>query len=74
MSTRWPEDRQSLSWTLESSSLLPLEGTYRLAPGVLALVYEKPSLLAVPMIRMLKPGGTQVDRRRVEKDLKKVEG
>lgn len=38
MSYEWPEDRQSLSWTLESSSLLKsLEGTYRLAPKVLAL-------------------------------------
>lgn len=38
MSYEWPEDRQSLSWTLESSSLLKsLEARIAWRPRVLAL-------------------------------------
>lgn len=78
MSYEWPEDRQSLSWTLESSSLLKsLEGTYRLAPkgSGTGVTYELAVDLAVPMIGMLK---RKAERRLIDgalKDLKKrVEG
>ncbi len=78
MSYEWPEDRQSLSWTLESSSLLKsLEGTYRLAPkgSGTEVTYELAVDLAVPMIGMLK---RKAERRLIDgalKDLKRrVEG
>jgi ribosome-associated toxin RatA of RatAB toxin-antitoxin module len=78
MAYEWPADRQSLSWTLQSSSLLKsLEGTYRLAPkgSGTEVTYELAVDLAIPMIGMLK---RKAERRLIDgalKDLKKrVEG
>ncbi|OBK27567.1 cyclase [Mycobacterium asiaticum] len=78
MNYEWPADRQSLSWTLESSSLLKsLEGSYILAPkgSGTEVTYELAVDLAVPMIGMLK---RKAERRLIDgalKDLKKrVEG
>ncbi len=78
MNYEWPADRQSLSWTLESSSLLKsLEGSYILAPkgSGTDVTYELAVDLAVPMIGMLK---RKAERRLIDgalKDLKKrVEG
>lgn len=78
MSYKWPKDRQSLSWTLVSSSLLrSLEGSYRLAPkgSGTDVTYELSVDLAVPMIGLLK---RKAERRLTDtalKDLKKrVEG
>jgi hypothetical protein len=78
MSYKWPADRKSLSWTLESSSLLKaLEGSYRLAPkgSGTDVTYELSVDLAIPMIGMLK---RKAERRLIDgalKDLKKrVEG
>ena len=74
MSYKWPADRQSLSWTLESSSLLKaLEGSYRLAPkgSGTDVTYELSVDLAIPMIGMLK---RKAERRLIDgalKDLKK---
>jgi ribosome-associated toxin RatA of RatAB toxin-antitoxin module len=78
MNYEWPADRQWLSWTLESSSLLKsLEGTYRLAPkgSGTEVTYELAVDLSMPMIGMLK---RKAERRLIDgalKDLKKrVEG
>ncbi len=78
MNYDWPPDRQSLSWTLESSSLLKsLEGSYLLKPkgSGTDVTYELAVDLAVPMIGMLK---RKAERRLIDgalKDLKKrVEG
>lgn len=78
MAYEWPADRQWLSWSLESSSLLKsLDGTYRLAPkgSGTEVTYELSLDLAVPMIGMLK---RKAERRLIDaalKDLKKrVEG
>lgn len=78
MNYEWPADRESLSWTLESSSLLKsLEGSYILAPkdSGTDVTYELAVDLAVPMIGMLK---RKAERRLIDgalKDLKKrVEG
>ncbi|OBK18549.1 SRPBCC family protein [Mycobacterium asiaticum] len=78
MNYQWPDDRKSLSWTLESSSLLKsLEGSYILAPkgSGTEVTYELAVDLAVPMIGMLK---RKAERRLIDgalKDLKKrVEG
>lgn len=78
MNYQWPDDRESLSWTLESSSLLKsLEGSYLLAPkgSGTDVTYELAVDLAVPMIGMLK---RKAERRLIDgalKDLKKrVEG
>lgn len=78
MNYQWPADRKSLSWTLESSSLLKsLEGSYILAPkdSGTDVTYELAVDLAVPMIGMLK---RKAERRLIDgalKDLKKrVEG
>ncbi len=74
MAYRWPADRQSLSWTLESSSLLKsLEGSYILEPNGSGtdVTYELAVDLAVPMIGMLK---RKAERRLIDgalKDLKK---
>lgn len=78
MNYEWPADRNSLSWTLESSSLLKsLEGSYILAPkgSGTDVTYQLAVDLAVPMIGMLK---RKAERRIIDgalKDLKKrVEG
>ena len=78
MSYKWPADRQSLSWTLVSSSLLrSLHGTYRLAPkgSGTDVTYELSVDLAIPMIGLLK---RKAERRLTDtalKELKKrVEG
>ncbi|WP_421840032.1 SRPBCC family protein [Mycobacterium sp.] len=74
MSYEWPADRQSLSWTLVSSSLLrSLEGTYRLAAegSGTKVTYELSVDLVIPMIGMLK---RKAERRLTDgalKDLKK---
>ena len=74
MSYEWPADRNSLSWTLVSSSLLKaLEGSYRLAPkgSGTDVTYELSVDLAIPMIGMLK---RKAERRLTDtalKDLKK---
>ena len=70
----WPADRTSVSWTLESSSLLrALEGTYRLAPkgSGTDVTYELSVDLMIPMIGLLK---RKAERRLTDtalKDLKK---
>ncbi|CAM3299201.1 cyclase [Mycobacterium intermedium] len=78
MNYEWPADRQSLSWTLESSSLLKsLEGSYILAPkgSGTDVTYQLAIDLAIPMIGMLK---RKAEKRLIDaalKDLKKrVEG
>jgi ribosome-associated toxin RatA of RatAB toxin-antitoxin module len=74
MSYRWPADRQSLSWSLVSSSLLrSLEGSYLLAPkgSGTDVTYELSVDLAMPMIGLLK---RKAERRLTDtalKDLKK---
>jgi len=74
MSYQWPKDRQSVSWTLVSSSLLrALEGSYRLAPkgSGTEVTYELSVDLAMPMIGLLK---RKAERRLTDtalKDLKK---
>ncbi|RFD24830.1 cyclase [Mycobacterium uberis] len=74
MSYEWPADHQSVSWILESSSLLKsLEGSYRLAPknSGTEVTYELAVDLAIPMIGMLK---RKAERRLIDgalKDLKK---
>jgi ribosome-associated toxin RatA of RatAB toxin-antitoxin module len=78
MAYQWPADHKSLSWTLESSSLLKsLEGSYQLAPkgSGTDVTYELAVDLSIPMIGMLK---RKAERRLIDgalKDLKKrVEG
>lgn len=74
MSYRWPSDRQSLSWSLVSSSLLrSLEGSYLLAAkgSGTDVTYELSVDLAMPMIGLLK---RKAERRLTDtalKDLKK---
>jgi ribosome-associated toxin RatA of RatAB toxin-antitoxin module len=74
MTYEWPKNRQSLSWTLVSSSLLrSLDGSYRLAPkgSGTEVTYELTVDLAIPMIGLLK---RKAERRLTEtalKDLKK---
>jgi ribosome-associated toxin RatA of RatAB toxin-antitoxin module len=74
MSYRWPADRQSLSWSLVSSSLLrSLEGSYLLAAkgSGTDVTYELSVDLAMPMIGLLK---RKAERRLTDtalKDLKK---
>ena len=74
----WPADRQSVRWSLVSSTLLKaLDGAYRLAPNGTGtdVTYELAVDLLVPMIGLLK---RKAERRLTEtalKDLKKrVEG
>jgi ribosome-associated toxin RatA of RatAB toxin-antitoxin module len=74
----WPPDRQSVRWSLVSSTLLKaLDGAYRLTPHGTGtdVTYELAVDLLVPMIGLLK---RKAERRLTEtalKDLKKrVEG
>ena len=74
----WPADRNSVRWSLVSSTLLKsLDGAYRLSPsaGGTDVTYELSVDLTVPMIGLLK---RKAERRLTEtalKDLKKrVEG
>lgn len=74
----WPADRQSVRWSLISSTLLKaLDGAYRLTPNGTGtdVTYELSVDLMVPMIGLLK---RKAERRLTEtalKDLKKrVEG
>ncbi|XRQ09316.1 SRPBCC family protein [Actinomadura welshii] len=70
MSYNWPADHQSVSWILESSSLLKsLEGSYRLAPkgSSTEVTYELAVDLAIPMIGMLK---RKAERRLIDGALK----
>ena len=74
----WPPDRQSVRWSLVSSTLLKaLDGAYRLTPNGTGtdVTYELSVDLMVPMIGLLK---RKAERRLTEtalKDLKKrVEG
>jgi ribosome-associated toxin RatA of RatAB toxin-antitoxin module len=74
----WPADRQSVRWSLISSTLLKsLDGAYRLTPNGAGtdVTYELSVDLMVPMIGLLK---RKAERRLTEtalKDLKKrVEG
>lgn len=74
----WPPDRQSVRWSLVSSTLLKaLDGAYRLAVNGTGtdVTYELSVDLSVPMIGLLK---RKAERRLTEtalKDLKKrVEG
>ncbi|TFV60587.1 SRPBCC family protein [Mycobacterium sp. PS03-16] len=70
----WPADRNSVTWTLVSSSLLKsLEGAYRLSPkgSGTDVTYELAVDLMIPMIGLLK---RKAERRLTEtalKDLKK---
>ncbi|MGE2713695.1 SRPBCC family protein [Mycolicibacterium litorale] len=70
----WPADRNSVTWTLVSSSLLKsLEGAYRLTPkgSGTDVTYELAVDLMIPMIGLLK---RKAERRLTEtalKDLKK---
>lgn len=74
LSYQWPADRESVSWTLTSGSLLrSLEGSYRLVPkgSGTEVTYELSVDLAVPMIGLLK---RKAERRLTDtalKDLKK---
>ena len=74
----WPQDRNSVRWSLVSSSLLKaLDGAYTLAPSGSGtdVTYELAVDLTVPMIGLLK---RKAERRLTEtalKDLKqRVEG
>ena len=74
----WPADRQSVRWSLVSSTLLKaLDGAYRLTPNGTGtdVTYELSVDLLMPMIGLLK---RKAERRLTEtalKDLKKrVEG
>lgn len=70
----WPADRESVTWSLVSSSLLrSLEGAYRLAPkgSGTDVTYELSVDLMIPMIGLLK---RKAERRLTDtalKDLKK---
>jgi ribosome-associated toxin RatA of RatAB toxin-antitoxin module len=70
----WPADRMSVTWVLESSSLLKaLDGAYRLTPkgSGTDVTYELAVDLMIPMIGLLK---RKAERRLTEtalKDLKK---
>lgn len=70
----WPADRMSVTWTLESSSLLKaLDGAYRLQPkgSGTDVTYELSVDLMIPMIGLLK---RKAERRLTDtalKDLKK---
>jgi ribosome-associated toxin RatA of RatAB toxin-antitoxin module len=70
----WPADRNSVTWTLVSSTLLrSLEGAYRLSPkgSGTAVTYELSVDLVIPMIGLLK---RKAERRLTDtalKDLKK---
>ena len=74
MTYEWPKNRESLSWTLVSSSLLrSLDGSYHLAPNGSGtnVTYELSVDLAIPMIGLLK---RKAERRLTDtalKDLKK---
>ncbi|MCB0934338.1 MAG: SRPBCC family protein [Mycobacterium sp.] len=53
----WPADRNSVRWSLESSSLITaLDGSYTLTPsgGGTEVTYELSVNLAIPMIGLLK--------------------
>ena len=74
----WPPDRESVRWSMVSSTLLKaLDGAYRLTPNGTGtdVTYELSVDLQVPMIGLLK---RKAERRLTEtalKDLKKrVEG
>jgi ribosome-associated toxin RatA of RatAB toxin-antitoxin module len=70
----WPPDRESVRWSLVSSSLLKaLDGAYRLAPNGSGtdVTYELSVDLMIPMIGLLK---RKAERRLTDtalKDLKK---
>jgi ribosome-associated toxin RatA of RatAB toxin-antitoxin module len=70
----WPADRQSVTWSLVSSSLLRgLDGAYRLKPkgSGTDVTYELSVDLVIPMIGLLK---RKAERRLTDtalKDLKK---
>lgn len=70
----WPADRQSVTWSLVSSTLLrSLEGAYRLTPKGAGtdVTYELSVDLIIPMIGLLK---RKAERRLTDtalKDLKK---
>ena len=70
----WPADRQSVRWSLVSSTLLKaLDGAYRLTPNGTGtdVTYELSVDLLMPMIGLLK---RKAERRLTEtalKDLKK---
>ncbi|CAN7497595.1 SRPBCC family protein [Mycolicibacterium frederiksbergense] len=74
LSYDWPADRQSVTWTLVSSSLLKaLQGAYRLSPkgSGTDVTYELSVDLVIPMIGLLK---RKAERRLTDtalKDLKK---
>jgi len=71
---QWPAGRESVTWTLVSSSLLKsLDGAYRLQPkgSGTEVTYELAVDLMIPMIGLLK---RKAERRLIEtalKDLKK---
>lgn len=71
---QWPADRNSVTWTLVSSSLLrALQGAYRLSPkgSGTEVTYELSVDLVIPMIGLLK---RKAERRLTDtalKDLKK---
>lgn len=74
LSYQWPAGGESVTWTLESSSLLKsLNGAYRLSPkgSGTDVTYELSVDLMIPMIGLLK---RKAERRLIEtalKDLKK---
>lgn len=74
LSYDWPADRESVTWTLVSSSLLKaLQGAYRLSPkgSGTDVTYELSVDLVIPMIGLLK---RKAERRLTDtalKDLKK---
>lgn len=74
LSYDWPADRESVTWSLVSSSLLKaLQGAYRLSPkgSGTDVTYELSVDLVIPMIGLLK---RKAERRLTDtalKDLKK---
>ena len=74
LSYEWPKDRNSVQWSLVSSSLLrSMDGVYRLASkgSGTDVTYELTVDIAIPMIGLLK---RKAERRLIDtalKDLKK---
>ena len=74
LSYHWPTDRQSVTWTLVSSSLLKaLDGAYRLSPkgSGTDVTYELSVDLVIPMIGLLKRKAEKVIVDTALKELKK---
>jgi hypothetical protein len=69
LSYDWPADRESVTWSLVSSSLLKsLDGAYRLSPkgSGTDVTYELSVDLIIPMIGCSSARPSAADRHRIE--------